>query len=232
MHDRGEVMTEDERLELVNWVCANFYNLYEVSKQTPRLIDYRLSPLDKNIPIVVWKIKKRIIDREGLKNYIKEPFLEDILTLILPGGGLHNHRDPNLGNFIHTRFNVFIQLPKKNMKVYYAHDTIDAKERHYTMCRSGLDTHGINLIKENKARITLSFGYLIPRERVDKMYSYERPPLTNESNIMEQPSEMDIANYMLINSFVYGTHGIFKERYGMPLKDVYNIARENDINKR
>jgi len=205
MHDRGEVMTENERLEIVNWVCANFFSFNMKFSVYRDMLDYTLNPLDSSVPMSIWRIQERIVKREGLQEYLQEPSQKHIIMVILPGGSIRAHTDPNIDNFIHTRFNVFVQLPKQPIKTFYGKDTVDAKERHYTMCRSGLDIHRTDTHIENVPRITLSFGYLIPREVIDQYYHKPAKSIGIyvEPWIQPRPSELQVSRFSFVNLFYF-----------------------------
>ena len=191
MYDRGEIMSETERLEILNWICSNFCTLHELPFNRR---DYKLELSDKSIPIAIWKIKKRIMDIEGVRQYRKDPVFEDLITIILPNGSIHPHKDPNgWDSTIHTRFNVFIQLPTiPTYHTYYAGRPIESIEGHYVMCRSGLDLHWSSYLRENRPRIGLSFGFMLPREKVDAIYKL--PPnmilMSDKMKTMIEPNEM------------------------------------------
>ncbi len=161
-------MSEEERLAILKW--------FESLKSTNKLNvlsfhrgDYTLYINDKTIPIEIWKIKKRIIEKEGLHEHRQDPLFKDIITLIPNGGVLHPHTDPNsFDGSIHCRFNIFIKVPEV-FDTYYGGYLVEAKNGHYVMCRSGIDTHWSSLNKDDD-RIALSFGYLLPMKKIDEIY--------------------------------------------------------------
>jgi hypothetical protein len=167
MRDRGIIMNEEERLEIINWFCDNHYRMNRI--QFGR-IDYTLKETDESVPLSIWNIKKRIVEKEKLEDYTQEPKYKDFFGAIMPGGRIHKHTDDNVDGLIHTRFNVFIMLPTNDLNTYYSGKVVDAKEGHYTMCKSGLDMHWTDVINENRPRLSLSFGFLIPRDIVDLKY--------------------------------------------------------------
>lgn len=196
MRDRGQIMTEAERQEILEWVCANFFSMIVISPslldgQKPGRVRKQLSPLDPDVPAAIWRIKKRIVEREGLEPYMTEPIMKDLISVMLPGGKIFPHRDLNIGEYIHSRFNVFIQLSHDECRTFYGGERIEAVEGHYTLCRSGTDMHWSDIHRSPVPRINLSFGFLIPREVLNRKYEFpliktpvgERPmpdPLTVE----------------------------------------------------
>ena len=225
MHDRGRIMSEEERLELVDWFSANYLRF---NTQICGRVDYTLKPYDKSVPMVVWRIKKRLIEKEKLQRFVQEPTLKDYFWAIMPGGKINPHLDPNLKHFIHVRFNVFIQLPINDSGTYYGKQAIDSKEGHYTLCRSGIDRHWINPIKGNRPRLTLSFGYLIPRNILDKIY-----PVPSENFIIdagiETPTPLEIENYRLYSIRYYGFEWWWTDHYVPVGRDLIEGRDHNGV---
>ena len=166
MYDRGELMTEEERMSIVDWIENNDAKMETLSLNRSQ---YKLYLNDKHLPIAIWKIKKRLIEKEGLHECRQDPLFQDMLACIYNGGIIHPHKDPNaLDGMIHCRFNVFLQVPK-NLDTYYGGYLVEAKNRHYVMCRSGIDLHWTN-INTDDTRISISFGYLLPEKKVNEIY--------------------------------------------------------------
>jgi hypothetical protein len=196
MYDRGRIMTEEERHEIIEFVCASFF---ETRARPDKLVlSYDLTPLDASIPNCIWRIKKRLIERENLHPYSIEPIFRDFIGIILTGGSIGKHTDKNIGDFIHTRFNVFIELPNGHVKTYYGGREVDSKRGHYTMCRSGMDMHYTDTNIHYLPRITLSFGFLVPRHVLNTQYaSIPRPVVRTEPLC---PSDIEILTHILQTS--------------------------------
>ena len=184
-------MSEEERLEIINWFCDNYFRMNIIPNNR---IDYTLRVFDKTVPTTIWKIKKRIIEKEGLQGYLQEPIYRDFIAAILPGGRIHRHKDVNIGDFIHSRFNVFIRVPSKDMRTYYNGNIINSKEGHYTLCRSGLDYHWSTPTNENVPRISISFGFLIPKAILNNMYKF---PLQRSITDNSTPSPLEVERLRL-----------------------------------
>jgi len=178
--DRGSIMSEEERLELVNWVKLNLDSLLVIvgnrrhhtfiqnadDPQTSRqIVNQTLPVYSDDLPKCIFKIKERIIEKENIQECMQEPMFQDFIGVILPGGFIHKHKDFNIDNLIHCRYNVFLELPIKGGETYYDGNLIDSKERHYVLSRSGLDLHWSTPVEEGM-RITISFGFMIPHEQL------------------------------------------------------------------
>jgi len=153
-----EVITETEQLELIEWANQNYTTFTKNGSGR----QFRILNDLPGVPSCVWNIKQRIIDIEHLEDAPQEPIFRDYVGYILPGGQIHPHKDPNRNGLIHTRFNAVIQLPEKGGMPMYGGKIIPVSERHYVRCNSGTDIHYCELVEGTKARIVISFGFLLP----------------------------------------------------------------------
>jgi hypothetical protein len=158
-------MTIEEQKEIIEYAKMNYLqfdsNGFNKWKKS-------LDELD-NLPQCIWEIKKRIIEKESLENAPQEPILKDQIGYMIEGGNLHLHVDKNTNGLIHTRYNVYVQIPYEGGTPIYSNHRIDVKEREYTICRSGIDFHYTEKVKGHKERIILSFGFLLPYERISNI---------------------------------------------------------------
>ena len=160
-------MSEDERKKIVIWA----YSMFNDTKALPYgRSEYKLDPTDKKVDELIWKVKRRIVEREGLRLSKAEPLYKDFLGIIHKGGKIHKHKDPNEDPLIHVRFNVILQLPGSG-ETYYNDIPLRVKEGSYVLCRSGMEYHWTDENKSDKERITLSFGYLLPPSFVNRLYN-------------------------------------------------------------
>jgi len=165
------ILTIEEQKIIVNWVKANYkYFIDNGENKYFQKLKYF-----KNLPSCVWDIKKRIFDREQLHDYEEEPLFKDSIGIMFEGSELHLHKDPNPINsdLIHTRYNVYVQLPEKGGYPIYNNIHKRLKERTYICCRSGLDNHCCAKVEGKKERIIISFGVLLPLSRIKNIqYDY------------------------------------------------------------
>ena len=171
MYNKGILISEEERQDILNWVCTNYYSTKKLRGKRM----YEMLPSDTFIPKLFWDIRNRITEKEGLHGYKAEEKTNDLLTLVLPGGDLIGHTDDNEGNLIHVRFNVYILTPPRSCETFYAGHLVDTEERTYAVCRSGIDIHWITKNESDVPRIAISYGYLIPKEVVDVKYPAATP---------------------------------------------------------
>jgi hypothetical protein len=152
--NRGQIISEEERIEILNWVLQNKSKFTELSNSR---LNKRVTDDDHQL---ISEIKKRIIDKERLQGFPLEPKLGDFIGIVEPGGKIPYHKDPNNGCLIHVRFNVFIQLPKKGCMTYYNYIPIQAQEGCYVKSLSGKDVHFSDVNEDTIPRIALSYGFL------------------------------------------------------------------------
>jgi hypothetical protein len=193
MYNRGSIMSDTERLQIRNW--ANLLISENKMKILPYgRLDYIISDNNSDVIPIVIEIRKRLEVKYDLVLFERETTINDFLAVIPTGGFIHKHCDPNIWErgLFHIRFNIFISLPTKGGNTYYDGQIIDAVEGSYVLCRSGIDMHWSDPNEDIVPRISLSFGYLLPPEKIDDLCSpcfgvYKRYyPLT-----LNKPSQPD-----------------------------------------
>jgi len=165
------IMTIDEQQVIVEWVKKN----YKYFKSTGFNRYFQQLDYFDDVPLCVWEIKKRIVENEKLHNYQQEPIFKDSVGYMSEGGELHLHTDPNPNNseLYHTRFNVYVQIPDKGGLPIYNNKICNLQERTYICCRSGIDKHCCQKVEGKRERIVISFGFLLPFERIQNIiYNY------------------------------------------------------------
>lgn len=166
------IMSEQEQEIIVNWLRDNYLRLKSNGYNR-----YMKSMYDiPDIPKIVWDIRQRIVDKENLHDAIQEPKFKDSIGYMLDGGQLHEHQDPNNYGLIHTRFNVYVQIPEKGGYPVYNGHIYKLKERTYICCKAGIEPHYCEKVEGKRERIILSYGFLLPIELIQKIkydYDYE-----------------------------------------------------------
>ena len=173
MYNRGPIMTPEECFDLNEWATELYRNggLDDIGKGR---FDLKLHTDNKNIIPIVFEIKKRIEEKEKLTSSKNETFIKDFLAVVPKNGYIHKHTDPNdfESMLFHVRFNVFISVPPSNAgATYYNGVIINSLPCCYVLCRSGIDEHWSDVNTSGIPRISLSFGYLLPAEKVDELTS-------------------------------------------------------------
>ncbi len=168
------IISIEEQEEIVEWLRNNYLRLKhnDPFKYVKSIYDI------PDIPKVVWDIRKRIVEKENLENSIPNIYIRDCIGYMIHGGQLEKHIDDidnDLDkNLIHTRFNVYVQLPIKGGYPVYANKLLKLKERTYICCRAGIDEHYCEKVEGERERIVLSYGFLLPYDRIKNIiYEYD-----------------------------------------------------------
>ena len=215
MYERGRIMTEEERKDIIQWVCNNFFQFDMVRGYTK--LKYVFSIYDKTVPAAIWRIKNRIIHKENMYDYMPIPIFTDLVLVNTTGGSTPPHMDPNLGDFKQIRFNVGIMIPKTGSKTVYDGKPVVIKEGHYALCRAGMDIHSVDVNTSEHPRILLSYGFCVPSSKVtgntvlaasntkDSVQEigdthFNRNPINTEY----WPTPVETLNFIVSKALIYG----------------------------
>lgn len=170
-YDDEAIIDEYEQKEIVEWITDNieFLDRNGINRYK-QYLDFFESP-----PEIFNTIRNRIIEKENLHLYRQEPILRDSIGYATDGSKLHPHTDPRTDGLEHVRFNVYVQLPKIGGRPVYAGIKHNLQERRYICCRSSLDLHQASTVKGDRARIIISYGFLIPFNNIGEViYNYPK----------------------------------------------------------
>ena len=106
--DDNPIMTEEEQKIIVDWTIKNYTRFNKTGQNR------QMQQMDqlKDIPTIVWDIKKRIVDLEKLHEYRQEPMFRDAIGYMSEGGQLHK---PTLTFSIEDDGLEHIQLKSKGV---------------------------------------------------------------------------------------------------------------------
>lgn len=224
MYDRGPIMSRAERSQLNDHATELFFNNHMTSMTNGRYEIKIVDEDDRLIPLV-FEIRNRIEQRENLLSFKRERHVSDFMAMVPKNGFIHKHTDPNdlCNNLFHIRFNVFITIPQNDMNTYYDGHIIDANERCYVLCRSGIDYHWSDINTSDTPRISLSYGYLLPADKVDKLtsnpligtytqfYPLALTPLTSINVLNTFINEFDIEERGNTGSCIFTSSNVFTD---------------------
>jgi len=151
-----EVITEAEQKTIIEWANKN----YTTFTKNGEYRQYKI--LTGVIPIAITMIKERLINKENLRQVRQEPELKDYISYIQPGGQVEPHTNQAKDGLCHTRFEVYVQLPEQGGLPIIDNKVTPVNEREYIRSDSTTYTVSSQVIKGTKARILLSFGFLMP----------------------------------------------------------------------
>jgi len=155
----SSVISIVEQLTLLTWVYKNR------NKFLPNLIDPKRKWIQlerEKCPELIWEIKKRIVDRENIKNYIDDTHIGDIMTWGIHNTYIPNHTDDTIDNHKHVRYNLFLLKPFGGGDCLYDSQKYIPSEREYLMC-DATKNHSTTPVVGLKPRIVISYGFLIKK---------------------------------------------------------------------
>jgi len=130
-------------------------------------------PKESNTPSLFFDIKKRILDKENIKNnYIDDSTYGDYIGYITNGGKIHYHNDPTITGYDHIRFNLFLSVPKNGGFPIYNGVTIPVTVGDYVRCNSSKEYHECEMVEGDIPRIVISYGIYLKRKK-DRFMSYQ-----------------------------------------------------------
>lgn len=155
------IITEEERLLLLNWTIKN-ENKFNKNELGPQRKVYFFDS-DLETPDLVYEIRDRIIERENITKWDPEPLLGNYVGWISNGGFIHRHIDSNQEYGNHIRYNLFLSIPNEGGYPIYNNQVILVKESQYIRCNSGLYFHESQKVIGDKPRIVISYGFILPK---------------------------------------------------------------------
>jgi hypothetical protein len=206
MFNRGEIMSEEERVNLYNWIESDIKNEFVFEPKFNKSI-YSIPNI--NIHPLIKIIYDRLIEKETLEFYNNKTFLGDFISYIHKDGFIHPHKDDLISSSesIHVRFNIFIRVPPNDIGTYYGGFQVDTKEKCYVVSRSGVDMHHTDKNTTDIPRISISFGFLLPHEKVDELCknnsyleSLSHIKIFNRGIIISEDERLQIKDFILSNN--------------------------------
>ena len=123
-------------------------------------------PKESNTPSLFFDIKKRILDKENIKNnYIDDSTYGDYIGYITNGGKIHYHNDPTITGYDHIRFNLFLSVPKNGGFPIYNGVTIPVTVGDYVRCNSSKEYHECEMVEGDIPRIVISYGIYLKSKK-------------------------------------------------------------------
>ena len=153
-----EFITNEERLELLQWVDDNRGNLTPNRAGPHRNFCTIHKSVNNDIAV---KIENRIKDRFNLNNdNVKRQLLGSFMSVISPKGFVHFHTDA-IERGDHHRFNLVIQKPESGGTPIYNGEELDWNNGDLLCYRPDRNLHGSKVVEGNLDRIVMSCGWLI-----------------------------------------------------------------------
>lgn len=165
-----KIISNEENKKLLMWIKEN------LDKFKPNIISPHRNylNLDVNIkfPILIKKIKKRILVNENISDYIDNSPYGDYIGYITNNGKIHRHIDPTIEGYDHIRFNLFLSIPEKGGMPKYNNEIVKIQKNEYIRCNSSKEFHECETVLGTKPRIVISYGIYV-KEIEKNFFCYE-----------------------------------------------------------
>jgi hypothetical protein len=112
-------------------------------------------------PPEVWIIKRSIISEFALTNATLEPMYKDFCGYTPEGRWVQRHKDYDVGDKKHVRFNVMVLKPEGGGAPIQDDIEISVEDGDVWRCNAGSVYHGTTTVIGSRPRIILSYGFLI-----------------------------------------------------------------------
>lgn len=155
-----KIITKTERQLMLDWIYRN-EPLFIPNPNGPYRKYFLFSDY-QYIPKLFFEIKNRIIQIENITNWKQEPMYQDYIGWVSDGGFIHEHKDHNVNDLKHVRYNLFLSVPRKGGDPVYNGRYVRFSERSYVKCNSGDEFHSCKPVIGPKPRIVVSYGFLTP----------------------------------------------------------------------
>ena len=150
-------ITDPEREDLLGWAIRNSDKL-DINPMSPHRKFTQTSNLEPN-PLIQ-QLRERITDKFDLHSFQEDNLLlGDWLGQIVEGGLSHSHLDV-VDGWEHHRVNILIQLPLEGGRNSYNGAVLEVEEKMLLYYRPDIYNHGITVVKGDRCRYNLSFGFL------------------------------------------------------------------------
>lgn len=162
-----DIITEDERLELKEFVLSNldqFHDgLHQSSLRIKTRVSNRLSGDKIKYPPLVYTIQKRI--QETLPNHEIEQFHGKdglVVSVTYDSGDVYAHIDPRSSPTLHTlRCNILVNSPESGGEIYVGGKEFELKERSMMKYLVTKHHHFVKKVIGKEPRILFMYGFLI-----------------------------------------------------------------------
>lgn len=150
---------DETKQVLLDWVELNqdSFTINPMSKGRK----FKEISTEDSIYELVSTIKDTLIKIEGIDDWKVEPMYGDFIGVNSEGSTIHIHTDYNVGNYIHTRWNLILSYPEDGGHSMYDGELNVLEEKLIWKCVAGKYFHGSTEVIGSKPRITLSLGFLI-----------------------------------------------------------------------
>jgi hypothetical protein len=162
-----DFINNNEKSELQEWILSeqpsmSFSNPVNSEKDQYTLGLKRhfkiLHPGDKK-PDIFHLIRNRILDLENITNPIPAPINYDWVGIVGEDSYVEPHIDDSFRDYYTVRYNLLVSFPDNGGRPIYGGELLPVKEKMLWRCDAGIVEHSSEVVKGDKLRINLSYGF-------------------------------------------------------------------------
>jgi hypothetical protein len=117
-----------------------------------------LYPDDKK-PDIFYKIRNRLLELENINNPIPAPVNYDWIGVVGEDSYVEPHIDDSYREYYTVRYNLLVSFPDNGGKPIYGGELLPVEEKMLWRCDAGIVEHSSEVVKGDKLRINLSYGF-------------------------------------------------------------------------
>jgi hypothetical protein len=162
-----DFITDDEQIELTNWVLSEQtamsfsepVNSEEDQYKVGLKRHFRILYPNDEKPNIFYKIRNKILKLENITNPIPAPINYDWIGIVGEDSYVEPHLDESYREYYTVRYNLLISFPDGGGRPIYGGKLLPVEEKMLWRCDAGIVEHSSEVVKGDKLRINLSYGF-------------------------------------------------------------------------
>ena len=138
---------------------SNPVNLEEDQYKSGLKRHFKILYPDDEKPNIFHQIRNRILDLENITNPLPAPGNLEWIGIVGKGSYVEPHCDANFPDYYTVRYNLLVSFPDDGGRPIYGDEVLPVKERMLWRCDAGIVKHSSEIVKGDKLRINLSYGF-------------------------------------------------------------------------
>ena len=160
-------INDDERLQLEEWILSKQTSMNfsipinsEEDQYVPGLQrHFKVLRNDDEKPEIFYTLRNKLLDLENITNPIPAPGNLDWIGIVGKGSYVEPHCDANSPNYYTVRYNLLVSFPDAGGRPIYGGEILPVEEKMLWRCDAGIVKHSSEIVKGDKLRINLSYGF-------------------------------------------------------------------------
>jgi hypothetical protein len=160
-------INDDERLELEEWILSKKELMTfsrpinsEEDQYAPGLKrHFKVLRTDEEKPEIFHRVRNKLLDLENITNPLPAPGNLDWIGIVGEGSYVEPHCDANFPDYYTVRYNLLVSFPDAGGRPIYGDEILPVEEKMLWRCDAGIVKHSSEIVKGDKLRINLSYGF-------------------------------------------------------------------------